>query len=56
MVKLTQDAFLDALVKKFEATELVELLDLTTTDIVQSFFEEIIAKQRQLEEELKWGH
>jgi hypothetical protein len=56
MPNLTQKAFLEALEDKFTAEELVELLDLKTSEIITAFFHEVLKQQNMLEEELKYGH
>ena len=53
---LTQDAFIKALIDKFEGPELVELLGLTTKQIVDAFFDKVLEAQEELEDELKYGH
>lgn len=56
MSSLTQIAFLKALNDKFDPTELVELLDLETVDIIDAFEGLILQRQSSLEDELKYGH
>lgn len=56
MPNLTQREFLQALEDKFEAWELVELLELKTSEIITAFFSDVLKRQGDLEEELKWSH
>lgn len=56
MANLTQREFLKALEDKFTAEELVELLELKTSEIITAFFSDILNRQSMLEEELKYGH
>jgi hypothetical protein len=53
---LTQDAFIKALIDKFDGPELAELLGLTTKQIVDAFYNQILEAQEGLEDELKYGH
>jgi hypothetical protein len=52
---LTQETFFKAVSDKLEPTELVDLLGLTTTQIVQRFLDEVIDNQAELEDVLKYG-
>lgn len=56
MPNLTQKEFIKALIDKFEAWELVELLDLQTSEIITAFYDDVLAQQNMLEDELKYGH
>lgn len=53
---LTQDAFIKALLDKFDGFELVELLGLSTKQVVDAFYDIILENQSELEDELKYGH
>ena len=55
MSSLTQIAFLKALNDKFEPTELVEFLELSTVDIIDAFEDLVLMRQTELEDELKYG-
>lgn len=55
MPNLTQREFIKALEDKFEAWELVELLELKTSEIITAFFQDVLNRQNDLEDELKYG-
>jgi hypothetical protein len=53
---MTQSAFFKALVDKFDANELCELLEIETEELVWILSDMILENQAVLEDELKWGH
>lgn len=53
---MDRDEFLKALMDRYETTELVELLGLSTEDIIDAFYERIMENEEALWEELQYGH
>ncbi len=46
---MTKDELLDAVVDVYDPDEVVEVLDLSTEDIVESFKDEVWAKRRRFD-------
>lgn len=56
MSNLTQQAFTTALADKFTAAELVELLGIEPEQLIDRFYDWVLLAQKELEDELKYGH
>lgn len=56
MPNLTQREFVKALEDKFTAEELVELLEIKTSEIINAFWDDVLKQQDMLEDELRYGH